>query len=199
MFKKSVKSSIAICAVAFVLPQVASAAHAEYYYHNHGAHHQRMNRDHVVVTSDHVVVTMKTGNAVTMKNGNAITTKWSRKDVSCGPSMSHPYYVFFANNSTELSDDAKAVIREAYESALMNHAIKFKLSGHASTAGNAHYNMKLSARRAAAVEKELQKLGAGDSKITTAAFGETVPYNRETRSPSSRQDRRVELRYVYKK
>lgn len=183
MFVKSINFlAIAATAVAFTL--TSSASHVD---------NQALN----------AVVTSRTGTTVTLKNGNALHTRFTSgslvtRDCST-PNMSKPYYVFFAHDSSALDATARATIKEAYETALMHRAVKFKVSGHASIAGKADYNLKLSGRRAAAVDSELQKLGAEASKIATASFGETIPYYRQSRQPNAQKDRRVEVRFVYKK
>lgn len=212
MFKKSITSYLAICAISLVVPQIASAGQGGVHYSHHGGGYHNNSNFHYLgghmhhsshKHSNRAPVTTSSGSDVTTHTGTHVTTKWAKGyDHGCGcgetkPAMSQPYYVFFANDSSAISAAGHAEIERAYHDAMHHSTKQFKLSGHASTPGDATYNMKLSARRAAAVTKDLVSMGVPEHNIMTAAFGETVPYDRATGHNNAAKDRRVELRYVY--
>ncbi len=152
-------------------------------------------------------VMTKSGIAVQVQNGSNLLTKgMSSRDCHMRGSgkysragISEPYYVFFDNNSDGLDEKSRMVVRQAYEEAMVKKVLKFKVSGHASAVGSDAYNMRISARRAANVKHEIERLSNGHADVVTAAFGDKIPFDRGSKRSSVRQDRRVEIRYVYAK
>lgn len=103
------------------------------------------------------------------------------------------FLVFFDWDSTVLSDEAMAVLREAVANADRGGITRLVATGHADTSGPARYNIGLSERRAAAVRDALKRLGLSDADIATFGKGETeplVPTDDGIREP---QNRRVEI------
>lgn len=178
---KSITSTLAACAIAFMLPQIASAGQG---------YSGKMRSP----------VTLHNGSKVTLHNGSVVTTKWEQ-DCGCEskPMVSGPYYVFFAHDSSAISAEGHSTIKRAYHDAMHDGAEEFRLSGHASKPGSEKYNEKLSERRVKAVAGKLSGMGVDASKIMTAAFGESVPFNKDSGASQPSKDRRVELRYFYTK
>lgn len=182
--KKSITSTLATCAIAFILPQIAAAGPGHYDY----AHKGRSP------------ITLHNGSKVTLHNGSVVTTKWEH-DCGCEskPVISGPYYVFFAHDSSAISAEGRSTIKRAYHDAMHHGAKEYRLSGHASKPGKEGYNMKLSEKRVNAVASTLSGMGIDHSKVMTAAFGETVPFHKDSGMNHPSKDRRVELRYFYAK
>lgn len=72
--------------------------------------------------------------------------------------------------------------------------LKVILSGHTCNIGSEAYNMKLSEKRAKAVEKYLVDKGIDDARITTEWFGETKPAVPNNTRANRKLNRRVEIK-----
>lgn len=68
-----------------------------------------------------------------------------------------------------------------------------EIDGHADATGPEQYNLELSKRRAAAVQKYLTGKGVDSSRVTIAFFGETKPLVPNTTKENRRKNRRVEF------
>jgi outer membrane protein OmpA-like peptidoglycan-associated protein len=103
------------------------------------------------------------------------------------------YLVFFDFNKSDLTDDARGIVRSAADHAAHAGPTKLTVTGHTDTVGSDAYNMRLSGRRAAAVEKELVKDGVPADEIAIYAKGKSellVPTADGVREP---QNRRVQI------
>jgi outer membrane protein OmpA-like peptidoglycan-associated protein len=103
------------------------------------------------------------------------------------------YLVFFDFNKSDLTDDARTIIKSAATHAAKAGPTKLTVTGHTDTVGSAAYNMRLSRRRAVSVEKELVKDGVPADEIAIFAKGKTellVPTADGVREP---QNRRVQI------
>jgi outer membrane protein OmpA-like peptidoglycan-associated protein len=69
------------------------------------------------------------------------------------------------------------------------------LAGHADRSGSAQYNVGLSQRRADAVRSYMTARGVPDTRISTEAFGETMPRVPTADGVRELQNRRVEITY----
>ncbi|WP_259780625.1 OmpA family protein [Aestuariispira ectoiniformans] len=103
------------------------------------------------------------------------------------------FLVFFDWDSTVLSDEAMAVLREAVANADRGGITRLVATGHADTSGPARYNVGLSERRAASVRDALKRLGLGDADIATYGKGETEPLVPTADGIREPQNRRVEI------
>lgn len=106
------------------------------------------------------------------------------------------YTTYFAFNSDQLDDDARAVIAEAVAAAKSANLNKVVVSGHSDSAGAADYNRRLSKARVEAVASELVDSGLPPSKIETRVFGEERPQVETPDGQSAAQNRRAEIRLV---
>ncbi len=71
---------------------------------------------------------------------------------------------------------------------------KFVVSGHTDTTGSAQHNKELSARRAAAMERELVKKGVPASDIESVGMGSERPVVKPDDTPAKRaRNRRYEI------
>jgi peptidoglycan-associated lipoprotein len=68
------------------------------------------------------------------------------------------------------------------------------LEGHADERGTEEYNLQLSNRRAASVERYLTTLGISAGNLETVGYGETRPANQASDEEAWSQNRRVEFR-----
>jgi peptidoglycan-associated lipoprotein len=83
--------------------------------------------------------------------------------------------VYFAFNSNEIDDAAKAIL-QANAAWLTSHAQHtVEIGGHCDERGSIGYNVALGDRRANAVKDYLVSLGVDGSKLTAISYGEEQP------------------------
>lgn len=98
-------------------------------------------------------------------------------------------------------DFDKATLRPAGKAKLDKDAqmlntypdINVEIAGYTDSIGTAKYNMGLSKRRAATVQKYLKSKGIADSRMTTKGFGETHPVASNKTAAGRAENRRVEI------
>jgi OmpA-OmpF porin, OOP family len=103
------------------------------------------------------------------------------------------YLVFFDWDKANLTNRARAIIKEAADNSSKVQYTRIEVNGYTDTSGTATYNQGLSVRRAQAVAGELVRDGVPRDAITIQGFGEThllVPTGQGVREP---QNRRVEI------
>jgi OOP family OmpA-OmpF porin len=83
------------------------------------------------------------------------------------------YVVFFDFDKSNLTLDARSIIASAAHAAKGDRHIKIKVTGYTDTVGTVQYNVKLSVRRANAVEHELIKDGLASADIDMQGKGKT--------------------------
>ena len=109
------------------------------------------------------------------------------------PPAAKNYLVFFDFNKSDLTADARAIVKTAAGAAMKENSTKLTVTGHTDTVGSDAYNMRLSRRRAQAVEAELVHDGVPESEIAIFAKGKRdllVPTADGVREP---QNRRVQI------
>jgi len=109
------------------------------------------------------------------------------------PEIARNYLVFFDWDKSDLLPFALDIIAQAAENARQGGITTIVATGHADRSGTDAYNMRLSQRRAEAVQAELVRLGIPVSEIKVAWKGERdplVPTDDGVREP---QNRRVEI------
>jgi len=87
--------------------------------------------------------------------------------------------VFFAFDRSELSEEARAVLKADSEWLKANASARVQIEGHCDERGAEDYNMALGAKRAQAAMEYLTTLGITASRMSTVSFGEEVPVCRE--------------------
>lgn len=106
------------------------------------------------------------------------------------PQPKHTFY--FALNSSQLGDDAKAALREVRAYLTSNKHTKVLLSGHADIRGTQEYNLPLSKERVQSVANEL---GLKSSQIKMSWYGKSRPVASGHSERAHAKNRRVELAY----
>jgi outer membrane protein OmpA-like peptidoglycan-associated protein len=107
----------------------------------------------------------------------------------------HTYLVFFNFNSADLTAEATKVVDQAAADAAIGKPTQISVTGYTDTVGSDAYNMRLSKRRAEAVEEELVKRAIPASEIAIYAKGKhdlLVPTADGVKEP---QNRRVQIAY----
>jgi outer membrane protein OmpA-like peptidoglycan-associated protein len=103
------------------------------------------------------------------------------------------FMVFFDWDKYNLTERARAVVRDAAQASRSVQHTQIEVNGYADTSGSPGYNMPLSMKRAQAVAAELVSNGVARQEIAIKAFGDTVllvPTGPGVREP---QNRRVEI------
>lgn len=101
--------------------------------------------------------------------------------------------LLFAVNSSELTPDIKAKLREFAGTLKEYDDTNILIDGHTDATGTNEYNMKLSERRADAVNDYLRSLGVERTRLGIRGFGETQPIATNESESGRRQNRRVEV------
>jgi outer membrane protein OmpA-like peptidoglycan-associated protein len=119
-----------------------------------------------------------------------VTTPPPAAPLAAGPTN---YLVFFNFNKSDLTTDARGIIKTAADNAAKSNPTKLSVTGHTDTVGSDAYNMRLSKRRAVTVQKELIKDGVPAGEIAIFAKGKRdllVPTADGVKEP---QNRRVQI------
>jgi peptidoglycan-associated lipoprotein len=104
--------------------------------------------------------------------------------------------VFFAFDRYELSEQARATLRENAAWLKTNPSARVEIEGHCDERGTTEYNLALGAKRAAAARDYLLSLGVAAGRISSTSFGEELPACREVSDDcyqKNRSDRFVTL------
>ncbi len=100
--------------------------------------------------------------------------------------------LLFNTNSSYLTENAKAELSKLVK-VLKESNGKLRVDGHTDATGTPEYNLWLSEKRAASVEKFLVDAGISSSRISTKGLGQTKPVA-DNKTPDGRQrNRRVEV------
>lgn len=83
--------------------------------------------------------------------------------------------VFFGFDSSTLSPEARAVLREQANFLNANPTLRIRVEGNADERGTREYNLALGARRANAAKDFLVGLGVNPSRIDTISYGKDRP------------------------
>jgi OmpA-OmpF porin, OOP family len=109
------------------------------------------------------------------------------------PAPARSYLVFFDWDKADLTDRAKAIVKEAADNSTRVQVTRIEVNGYTDTSGKPSYNQGLSIRRAKAVAGELVRDGVPQNIIEVQGFGDThllVSTGPGVREP---QNRRVEI------
>jgi peptidoglycan-associated lipoprotein len=98
--------------------------------------------------------------------------------------------IFFAFDRYELSEQARAALRENAAWLKANPAAKIEIEGHCDERGTTEYNLALGAKRAAAARDYLLSLGVATGRISTTSFGEELPMCKEATDDCYQKNRR---------
>ena len=83
--------------------------------------------------------------------------------------------VYFALDSSELSDEARAYLQKNADYLKKWSSTKVSVEGHCDERGTAEYNLGLGERRAQAVKSYLVSLGLGGDRLATVSKGKEQP------------------------
>jgi len=83
--------------------------------------------------------------------------------------------IFFAFNSSQLSERARNTLKDNAAFLKANPQIEIQIEGHADERGGVQFNLALGEQRSAAVKKYLVALGIDGNRISTISFGKERP------------------------
>ena len=98
--------------------------------------------------------------------------------------------VFFAYDSTELTEQARGTLQKNLQYLNRWKSTKILIEGHADSRGTNEYNLALGERRADAVRDYLVSLGLPDGRMTIVSKGEEQPACGEETESCWQQNRR---------
>lgn len=109
------------------------------------------------------------------------------------PQPPQHFILYFKIESIQLTWKSKKVMPDIFEVVDEKESEHISVIGHADTAGNAQYNLRLSRRRAAAVKKMLVAGGVSSKYITSTSHGENNPLVKTADNVPEPRNRRVEV------
>lgn len=101
--------------------------------------------------------------------------------------------IHFEFDSAELTDTAKALLREKADWLRDNPGQSVIIEGHCDERGTTEYNLALGERRAAAARQYLQDLGVGAFRMTTVSYGEERPLDPGQNEAAYSKNRRAQF------
>jgi peptidoglycan-associated lipoprotein len=102
-------------------------------------------------------------------------------------------HIHFEFDSAELTDTARAVLREKAEWLKANADLQVIIEGHCDERGTTEYNLALGERRANAAKQYLQDLGVGAFRMTTVSYGEERPLDPGQNEAAYSKNRRAQF------
>jgi len=103
--------------------------------------------------------------------------------------------VFFDWDQSDITPEAATVLNSAITAYGDCGTAAIMLAGHADRSGSAQYNVGLSERRNESVQAYLTARGIPASRISSEAFGESMPRVPTADGVRELQNRRVEITY----
>jgi len=106
------------------------------------------------------------------------------------PAAPTNYMVFFDFDKSDLKPEARRIVAAAARTIKAGTGVRIAVTGYTDTVGTVEYNLKLSFRRAQAVDDELVRDGIAASDIAVAGKGKTdllVPTADGIREPKNRR------------
>ena len=99
--------------------------------------------------------------------------------------------VFFPYDSTELSDNAREILRANADWLADNQRARVEIEGHCDSRGTIEYNLALGAKRANAVRDYLASLGVSSDRLTTISYGKELQVCQEETESCWAENRRA--------
>lgn len=140
---------------------------------------------------------LKPNPATPMSQGPASSSSLDAHRQGVAPKSGPLKEIFFAFDQSELSEQARATLRENATWLKGNPSAKIEIEGHCDERGTTEYNIALGAKRAAAARDYLLSLGVAAGRISTTSFGEELAICKDTNEDcyqKNRRDRFVVLR-----
>ncbi|MEL7060764.1 MAG: OmpA family protein [Acidobacteriota bacterium] len=102
--------------------------------------------------------------------------------------------ILFASGSAALDPRSDALLRRLSSTLQRCPGAAVRIEGHTDSDGDDAFNLRLSDRRAAAVEQRMVALGVDPLRLVAEGFGETRPIAAGDSAAAKRQNRRIDFR-----
>ncbi|MBU1196039.1 MAG: peptidoglycan-associated lipoprotein Pal [Proteobacteria bacterium] len=99
--------------------------------------------------------------------------------------------VLFEYDSSELTSEAKLLLKEKAVWLQANPGVSVTVEGHCDERGTTDYNLALGERRAQTAKSYLVNLGVSGSRLSTISFGEEKPVDASATEAAYRKNRRA--------
>jgi peptidoglycan-associated lipoprotein len=135
--------------------------------------------------------------ALAAAQGQAPSLSWDAHREGKTPASGPLKDILFAFDQAELSEEARATLRENAAWLRANPSTKVEIEGHCDERGATEYNIALGAKRSEAARGYLLTLGVPLARISTTSFGEELPVCKQKTEDcyqKNRRDRFVVLR-----
>jgi len=113
--------------------------------------------------------------------------------IAIQPTAPVHFLLYFENVTTKLEAGSLSILPEIVDTVIARNSADIGIIGHADTAGDRNYNLKLSARRAEAVGRLLIERGIKPEYLEISSHGEENPLIRTDDNVSEPRNRRVEV------
>lgn len=113
-----------------------------------------------------------------------------------GTGASADDYVFFNFSSSALTEATKKHLDTVIEKLENKPELKIEVVGHADYIDKEDFNQELSQKRSAKVAEYLISKGISKDRISTSAYGETLPISNNESEIGRRLNRRVEIYFI---
>jgi peptidoglycan-associated lipoprotein len=123
----------------------------------------------------------------TERSGGSLDDLQKGKTASAGPLKD----VFFAFDRSDLSTDARAVLKANSDWLKANPAAQVQIEGHCDERGTVEYNLALGSKRAQASKDYLESLGIPASRLSMISYGEEIPVCKENSESCWEKNRRA--------
>jgi peptidoglycan-associated lipoprotein len=99
--------------------------------------------------------------------------------------------VFFSFDRSDLSPDARSILKANSDWLKANPAAQVQIEGHCDERGTVEYNLALGSKRAQASKDYLETLGIQASRLSMISYGEEIPVCRENGDSCWEKNRRA--------
>lgn len=104
--------------------------------------------------------------------------------------------VTFEVNSDVILPESRQVLDEAVAILQPRTSVRLEIQGHSDNTGDSAYNLKLSAKRAAAVKAYLVEQGIAADRLETKGYGDTMPAADNSTPEGRDANRRIEFKVL---
>jgi peptidoglycan-associated lipoprotein len=99
--------------------------------------------------------------------------------------------VFFSFDRSDLSPDARSVLKANSDWLKANPAAQVQIEGHCDERGTVEYNLALGSKRAQASKDYLETLGIPANRLSMISYGEEIPVCKENSDSCWEKNRRA--------
>jgi peptidoglycan-associated lipoprotein len=121
------------------------------------------------------------------KSGGSLDELQKGQTASSGPLKD----VFFAFDRSDLSTDARSVLKANSDWLKKNPSAQVQIEGHCDERGTVEYNLALGSKRAQASRDYLESLGVPASRLSMISYGEEIPACKENSESCWEKNRRA--------